>query len=483
MKTIPNGEKERVIMKKRKLSALAAVLVMSLCFASCGESGDDKKTSTTEKSTALASESEQSVQEQSADTSKKFDIEKPETVKALVEKIKAEAVDGVVALKFWCASDDMTFEKNQIEKFKETFSDPSFEYKISVVAVGEDESAGKVLEATNFDNIPDIFSTNDYDIEALAKAEMIVPVDEMFAETVKTANIDTSITVSSYNNTLYAYPKTSDNGYFLYYDKRVLSEEDVKDFDTMIEKSAAAGKNVYMNLTNSWYSTSFFLTAGCDIRNDNGKQIANFDSEEGFNAVKAMCHLAEKSGKGFAGSPGTIGDNTYISQWFIEGTVSAAVCGTWMGPSIKRALGEENVSAAKLPAVLMNGQQVQLHSFGGYKLMTVKAQSKVPFTSQLLAYYLTSGKPQFERYTARGLIPTNKTVLTMDPVTNDPAVKAIEDQRPYSHAQGEVASGMYWSYDLGELGNEIINKKGALTDEEIREGLKSVVRSGTTAVW
>lgn len=479
MKTIPNGEKERVIMKKRKLSALAAVLVMSLCFASCGESSDDNKTSTSEISTAVVSESEVSVQEQSAYTSKKLDFDDPDTVKALIEKIKAEAVDGVVTLKFWCTSDDMTFEKTQIEKFKETFSDPSFEYKISVVAVGEDESGRKVLEADNIDRVPDVFNTADYDIESLAKAESIAPVDEMFADTVNSSNTDASIAVSSYNNTLYAFPKTSDNGYFLYYDKRVLSEDDVKDLDTMIERSAAAEKMVYMNLTNSWYSTSFFLTAGCDIRNDNGKQAANFDSEESFNAVKAMCHIAENEQKGFAGSPGTLGASTYIAQCFTEGTVSAAVCGTWMGPSIKRALGEENIGAAKLPTVLMNGQQMQLHSFGGYKLMAVKAQSKAPFTSQLLAYYLTSEKTQFERYTTRGLIPTNTTVLAMDPLMNDPAVKAIEDQRPYSHAQGEVASAEYWVYGIGKLGKEIVERKGALTDEEIREKLKSLAVSGS----
>ena len=42
------------------------------------------------------------------------------------------------------------------------------------------------------------------------------------------ANLDEAVAAASVNDTLYAYPMTADNGYFLYYDKNYLTEEDVR---------------------------------------------------------------------------------------------------------------------------------------------------------------------------------------------------------------------------------------------------------------
>ena len=38
-----------------------------------------------------------------------------------------------------------------------------------------------------------------------------------------------AVDAASINGTMYAYPFTSDNGYFMYYDKRVVSDEEAKE--------------------------------------------------------------------------------------------------------------------------------------------------------------------------------------------------------------------------------------------------------------
>lgn len=74
---------------------------------------------------------------------------------------------------------------------------------------------------------------------------------------------------------LYGYPMTADNGYFLYYDKSVLSEEDVQTLDGILAKANEAGKKVFMDVSNGWYIASFFLGAGCTLGLDeNGKRPA-----------------------------------------------------------------------------------------------------------------------------------------------------------------------------------------------------------------
>ena len=41
------------------------------------------------------------------------------------------------------------------------------------------------------------------------------------ADKVKKANVEGAIDAATVNDTLYAYPMTADNGYFLYYNKKV----------------------------------------------------------------------------------------------------------------------------------------------------------------------------------------------------------------------------------------------------------------------
>ena len=85
----------------------------------------------------------------------------------------------------------------------------------------------------------------------------------------------------------------------MYYDKTVLSEEDVATFDGIIEKANAAGKAFFFPMSDPWYNAGFFFTAGCTIEYKNGVQTATFNTDEGLAAVKAMCHIAEKVGQGY----------------------------------------------------------------------------------------------------------------------------------------------------------------------------------------
>ena len=55
-------------------------------------------------------------------------------------------------------------------------------------------------------------------------------------EDVKSRNLTGSVEAATMDGKLYAYPMTADNGYFLYYDKSVLSEDDVKSMDTLLAK-------------------------------------------------------------------------------------------------------------------------------------------------------------------------------------------------------------------------------------------------------
>ncbi len=406
------------------------------------------------------------------------DVDSDSVKQKLISAIASEAAktNNEIKITLWCSSDDRSFEKKLVEDFKKEYASDQYTLDVDVnSSYGEDKAGGKIIESPG--DGADVFNMADDQISTLVTAGAIAKVGDIFKGNVVANNTEDSVSACTVNGTTYAYPKTSDNGYFMYYDKRVFGDDEVGNLDEMIKKASENGKSVYLNVTGPWYMTGFFFTAGCDITYDvtTDTQVATFNTPEGLKAAKAICHISESEGKGFSGTPGTLGDNAYVQQGFEDGTLAAAVIGTWEGPVIKAAIGEENVGAAKLPTVLMDGKQEQLHSFGGYKVVGVNTHSQYPTTSHILAYYLTKESSQLSRYNERGLIPTNNKALEDETVNADPARKAIQEQAPYAHQQGTSVGGTYWAVNPQTVGTEAISNKGNLSDDKLNEILKNIV--------
>lgn len=78
----------------------------------------------------------------------------------------------------------------------------------------------------------------------------------------------------TYDGDIYAVPYTS-NTWFMYYDKRVFSEDDVKSLDTMLTK----GK-VSFPFDNGWYLNAFYAANGCTIFGDGTDKAADMTLAE-----------------------------------------------------------------------------------------------------------------------------------------------------------------------------------------------------------
>ncbi len=457
---------------KKIIALLLSSMMAATALAGCN-SGDptaNVKTSSGSGATSGSTPAETST----------IDLKDSGTVSQIKELMKEEAKDGKITLKVWCSSDDGKFEKSRAAEFEKMFSDSGYELKVDVRStIGEGDAGGKIVDDP--ENGADVFNFADDQLSSLVDAGAIAKVPSFFKANVVAENSKESIDVCTVDDTVYAYPKTSDNGYFLYYDKRDLTEDDVKSFDTIIAKSKEKGKVAFMNFGDAWYATGFFFTAGCEISYKDGKQVANLNTDNGVKAIQAMCEIAKHADDGFQGSAGTAGNNAAVVQGFKDGKFSAAVIGTWVGPDIKAAIGAENLGAAKLPTVLMDGKQKQLDSFGGYKLIGVNKFTKFSFSANVLAYYLGAEESQVERYKTRGLLPTNtkasEAEIDGQKVKDDPAFKAIEEQAKdgHAHPQGSSVSGKYWAMGVGTLGGDIVVDKGKWNEAKIKQRLADVV--------
>lgn len=367
-----------------------------------------------------------------------------------------------VTLKVWGAQEEQAFLQERIEAFKKEHED--IDFKIELGVVGEPDAKDQVLQ--DLDTAADVFAfANDQLmelVEAGALYEITKNKDKIIAE-----NVEGSIDSATLDDKLYAYPMTADNGYFLYYDKSVLSEEDVKSLDKMVAVAEENGKQIFMDVPNGWYIASFFLGAGNKIEIDeNGNQLIDFNNETGVKVGEAIAKFV--SSKGFVS-----GDDTVLQAGMGE-SIIAGVSGTWNAAAMQEKLGE-NYAATKLPEFTVGDESVQMSSFGGYKLLGVKTSTKFPEEAMMLAEFLTTEESQIARFEARELGPSNIKAAENEKVKENVALAALAQQSEFAQSQKNVL-GSYWgpaeAFGVALVNGETSDIKGLLDQmvAQIQEG-------------
>ena len=380
----------------------------------------------------------------------------------------AAAEDGFSGeLKVWVAEATVDFTNEQIELFKAAHPEYA-NMTVTVQAVGEGDAASNMI--TDVEGGADIFGFAQDQLARLVAAGALEVVEDNNAAVVEAENDAGSVGAVKLGGVMYAYPMTSDNGYFLYYDKSVVT--DPSDLDAIIADCEKAGKNFYMEINSGWYQTAFFFGAGATLTYDtdeDGNLVAincNYASDEGVKALKSMIKLA-KSSAFVNGSSASNATN-----------LGAIVDGTWDANAIEGILGE-NFAAAKLPVA----DGYQLGGFGGFKMLGVKPQideAKLA-ACDALAAYLTSGDVQLARYNAVQWGPSNLEAQKNEAVKENIALSALAEQLAYTLPQGQYP-GEYWSLATA-LGDDIIaDKLDDATDEDLLKTLADFEATAGTYV-
>ena len=420
-------------MKKKVLSLLLASAMISSLLAGCG---------------GAAAEPAQPAAEETAEPAAEDKAEEaPAAGEAEEEKPSATVGDGGSGeIKVWVADAVVDFTAKQVEKFMADNPDYAG-FKVSVEAVGEGDAAGNMI--TDVEAGADIYAFAQDQIARLVAAGALETVNPDVLDAVKSENDKGSIKAATVGNELYAYPLTSDNGYFLYYDKSVV--KDPSTLDGILADCEAAGKNFYMEINSGWYQTAFFFGEGCDLSyetDDNGnftKANVTYASDEGLAALKAMIGLSES--KAFQNGS-AMGEAT---------NVGAIVDGTWDSATAQEVFGD-NYACAKLPTFKDgNGKEHQMSGFGGFKLLGVKPQTEDAKLAacDALAYYLAGEESQLARYKEVGWGPSNIKAQASSDVKSDAALSALAEQLQYSIPQGQYP-GDYWTLSTS-LGDSIRN--------------------------
>lgn len=350
------------------------------------------------------------------------------------------ATEGTVSLTVWASELDQEFTQGLIDEFKALYSDVDFD--ITLGALSESDAKDTVLKDP--EAAADVFAFADDQINELVAAGALQPVLATYTYDVANENAAGSVDAATVDGQLYAYPMTADNGYFMFYDSSVFTEDDVKSFDKMIEKAEAAGRQISIEASNAWYLYSFFKGAGLEvIMNDDQTNTCNWNAAGGADVAQAIMDL-------FATDVVVNLDDATQATGITEKTLCACVNGVWNAATAEEAWGE-NYAAAMLPTFTVAGKQVQMSSFSGYKLIGVNPYSDYVGWSMLLAEYLTNYDSQVARFEARGLGPANVKAAASDAVQSNPAIAALAAQAAYATPQR--VGGNYWgpAETLGQI--------------------------------
>ena len=417
----------------KKIIAMLLALVMVLSMAACGGA------STTEPTKAPANEPAATPTEGKTEEA-------------------ANPLAGTYDITMWVSeSDGMTaLTQEMIDAFEVAY--PGIVINAQIEGVSEADAGSKVT--ADVASAPDIYCFAQDQLARLVQASALAAPAGDIAAMVSAENDAGSVASASVGGTLYAYPMTADNGYYMYYNTSLFTEEDVESMEKIIEICEKNNVKFRYALENAWYTASFFFATGCHSQWSvaaDGKTFTavddDFNSDLGLIAMKGMEKLAK--------SP------AYDSNADIFTDAGVIVTGTWNAKAAADHFGE-NLGATDLPSFEVDGKSYHLGSYTGGKQMGVKPQADTnkAVVLSLLAQYLTNEENQLKRFEKFGWGPANLKAQASEAVQSDVSLAAFAKQGAYGVPQGQI-NGSWW--DIAKvLGADA---KAAASEDDLKTAL------------
>ena len=354
-------------------------------------------------------------------------------------------IESGANLKVWVPKAMTELTQQMCDAFVEEHADKNL--SVTVEPQEEGNVASSIL--TDPQVAADVFSFVSDQVNRLDNSKVLSVVPDANVEEIKGRDSEESVNAATLNGTVLAYPETGENGYYLAYDKSVVTDEDAKTLEGVLEACRKCGRKFNMNAGDGFYACMFPFTGGLatDGLDEEGNQkFNNYNEEEVLDALEAFSNLfneykdifqndnVDKTGSGMAQDPKT---------------VAAGIDGSWNAAIVKKNLGE-NYGAVKLPTINIKGEDKQIISISGYKLIGVNDLTQNPNAAHALANYLAGEECQLKRAEEKSWSPSNMNVQQSDAVKNNEGSAACLEQAKYAVPQINI-NEIFWA-PFGNLG-------------------------------
>ncbi len=424
---------------KKTLAILTATMMMATMLVGCGGSSDSGTTGGTTAGTTPSGGSDAPA---GSDT---------------VEQVN---------LKIWTPENQRT--NKTIETMAESFqaANPQYDINFTFEVVGEDVVKDEVMK--DVDSAADIFFyANDQMVE-LVDAGILAKLGgstlDMINNTMSDAVVGTVTNPS--DDSIYGIPFTH-NTFFMYYDKTLLTEDDVKSLDTILAKDTGDDVvNYYFESAGGWKLAAYYYGAGNTIYGESQSDFAagcDWNNETGVAVTEYIIDLMNNPKCAFDNEISIIEkiSNNQLGAWFD---------GAWNYDAYKTELGDD-LGLAILPTFNLNGEDKQLKGFYGSKVIGINSHAKNLPAAINFAAYLGSQEMQEQRFLESNQVPTNITAGEMPEVLADPVAAVTVAEAEIASVTQPLAAefgSRYWT-NAGGLIAEI--KSGTLTKDNVQEKL------------
>ena len=308
-----------------------------------------------------------------------------------------------VTIKVWAPQEDQVDANSWLNQMEAAFQAAHPEYQITWQNGVCPEGDAATMVTADPAAAADVYMYANDQLGTLLQAGALSQLGGSYLEQVQNDVSATYLnTVTSTDGKVYGFP-VAPNTWFMYYNKSILSEEDVKSMEACLEKGIVA-----FEVKNSWYLPAFFFAAGGTLFGETGADAAagvNFGGEIGVNATTAVLDL-------LANPNFKVDGDGYGNAGLKDGTVAAYFSGSWDYAKLYEALGE-NLGAVAAPTVMINGTPAQLKAYAGSKAVGVNPNAANPKAAMQFAAFLASADSQLLRFQLRNITPA-VTALSED---------------------------------------------------------------------
>lgn len=377
-----------------------------------------------------------------------------------------------VALKVWVPQNQL--DTGLIEEQQTAFAalHPEWNIRWTTEVVGEDVAKETMLK--DVEAAADVFLFASDQLTELVNAGAVARLGGENERMVKENTAESVLATAMIGEAVYGIPFTH-NTFYMYYDKTLMTEEDVRTIESIVNKETADDVyNFYFESDSGWKLGAWYYGAGLHVFGVDGNDAAagvDWNNETGAAVTRYLIDLIHNRKVAYDGE-------ISVSELIAEHRLGVWFDGSWNDKVYKDILGED-LGRSVIPTYNLNGTDIQLKSFYNSKCIGVNAASEYPAAAVAFAVFLGNEENQLLRFEKTGQIPTHISAGRSAAVQADPLAAVIEEEVRTASVMQPVSAefgAKYWIY-ANTIPAEI--RSGKLNHENVQEKLDAFVKAMT----
>ena len=377
-----------------------------------------------------------------------------------------------ISLKVWCPQNQVDPGIMADQQAQFAAEHPEWNITWTTEIVGEDNCKTELLK--DVDAGADVFFFASDQLIEMVDAGAIARLGGSAEQMVKDEIAESVRATVMVGDATYAIPFTH-NTFYMFYDKTLLSEDDVTSLEKIMAKNTADNVyNFYFESSGGWKLGAYYYGAGLTVFGPEGNDLSvgcNWNSDTGVAVTEYLIDLINNPKCAYDGE-------ISVTELIEDHRLGAWFDGSWNAAQYSDILGDD-LGLAIIPTFNPDGNDYQMKGFYSSKAIGVNAHTKNMAAAVAFATFLANEEQQTVRFERSQQTPANIKAASAESVLADPLTMVlIEESNNASVMQPthSVFSTRYWTY-ANAIPTEI--RSGVLNKNNVKEKLDAFVEAMT----